>query len=67
VRRSKTTTCLACRIRKPFPCECNHERKRCTEAVSFEIPTRRINYLSCERCTEAAIHLNRLRGKLRKA
>ena len=26
-------------IRKSFPCECTHERKRCTETVSFEMCT----------------------------
>ncbi len=30
----------ACEIRKPFPCECTHERKRCTEPVRFEKRTR---------------------------
>ena len=36
VPHSKTTACLAWRERRPFPCECTHERKRCTEPVGFD-------------------------------
>ena len=40
VRRRKSPTRLSCWIRKPFPYECNHEWKRCTEPVRFEKRTR---------------------------
>jgi hypothetical protein len=36
VRPSKPTTRFTSRIRKPFPYECTHEWKRCTEPVRFE-------------------------------
>jgi len=37
---SKQTALLACEIRRPFPCECTHEWKRCTDPVRIEKRTR---------------------------
>jgi hypothetical protein len=40
VTLSKQTSLLASGKRKPFPCECTHEWKRCTEPVRFDKRTR---------------------------
>jgi len=37
---SNVPTYIASGNRKPFPCECTRERKRCTEPVSFDKRTR---------------------------
>ncbi len=52
VDRKQSAYALCIRTRRPFPYECIREWKRCTEAVSFEIPVRTNKDFSVSLCNQ---------------